>query len=485
MESMRYTPEQEQIELAPEWQQAVLASEIIQSNGYEAVIVGGAVRDLLLGKEPKDFDIATNAQPANIESMHGFDRSVFNDTAQAYAVTRVQVGGVEMEIASYRKDIDAHLGRTATKVELGATLEDDLERRDFTINAMALDPVTNQLFYNGDALDDLSNGLIRFVGDGAQRIQEDPLRVLRAVRFKNRFGFAYEEQTYTDLKQAVAEGKIDSISGERLYGELTAMLKTAESRRAVIEDLDELGILQKILPELVAGKGVEQGPEFHAEGDVWMHQLLIMEALPRDASTELIWAALLHDIGKPRKQRLPAGEGERITFHGHDMTSAELARPILNKLKFSNEQKAQILWLIEHHINISQLPQMRRGNQKNMMNHPGFADLVELHKADGEASWRTMPDGSISKEKPQFAEILALWDAHQLLPPEVQRPDIKRDLDIDGHTIMALIPGFKQSRDAPWIGKVMRTVQDQYSNGDIRTRDQAIELAQRLIEELK
>ena len=484
MESMPYRPEKAETEAYIEWEQAVLAGEIIQSHGYEAVIIGGAVRDLLLGRIPKDFDLATNARPEHIEAMHGFDRSEFHDTAQAYGVTRVRIGVVVMEVASYRKDVDAHLGRAETKVELDASLEDDLARRDFTINALALDPVTWQLMHTGESLDDLDNKIIRFVGDGAERIHEDPLRILRAVRFKNRFGFAYEAQTHDDLKTAVKSGEIDSISGERLQGEITALLKTAESRRQAIEDLDELGILNVLLPDLVAGKGVEQGPEFHAEGDVWEHQLLIMEALPRDASTELIWATLLHDIGKPHKQKMPDGEDDRITFYGHDVTSAELARPMLNRLRFSNEQKAKILWLIEHHINITQLPKMKPSNQKKLMNHPAFADLVELHKADGEASWRTLPDGSISKEKPEFANIMRLWHQHLSLPIEKQAPSVKRDLQLDGKVVRDMIPGFTRA-DGPLVGKIMLELEELYANQQITTREEALEIVRQRITQSK
>ena len=327
MESAPQPPELSNLQPSPEYAQAILACDILQSNGFEAVVVGGAVRDMMLGEEPKDYDLATSASPAEIVALPGFERSEYHDTAQAYGVSRVRLGDSEIEVASYRKDVEAHLGREATQVDLGATLEDDLERRDFTINAIALDPVSSQLFYQPQALSDLDSRTIRFVGDGSERHREDPLRIIRAVRFRNKLGFEYEAQTHLDIKQAVAQGELGSISGERLRIEITAILVSAQSRQKAIEDLDELGIIDKLLPELSAGKGVEQGVEFHAEGDVWVHQLLIMEALPRDASPELIWSALLHDIGKPSKQKLPEDSTGRITFHGHDVTSEELARP--------------------------------------------------------------------------------------------------------------------------------------------------------------
>ncbi|MEI6716309.1 MAG: CCA tRNA nucleotidyltransferase [Candidatus Saccharibacteria bacterium] len=477
MESAPQPPELSILQPSPEYAQAILACDILQSNGFEAVVVGGAVRDMMLGEEPKDYDLATSASPAQIVALPGFERSEYHDTAQAYGVSRVRLGDSEIEVASYRKDVEAHLGREATQVDLGATLEDDLERRDFTINAIALDPVTSQLFYQPQALSDLDSKTIRFVGDGSERIREDPLRIIRAVRFRNKLGFEYEAQTHLDIKQAVAQGELGSISGERLRIEITAILVSAQSRQKAIEDLDELGIIDKLLPELSAGKGVEQGVEFHAEGDVWVHQLLIMEALPRDASPELIWSALLHDIGKPSKQKLPEDSTGRITFHGHDVTSEELARPILNRLKFSNKQKDDILWLIEKHINIAQLPKMKPSNQKKMMNHPMFADLLELHRADGLASWRTMPDGTISKEKASFAEIEKIWQEHLSQPVEVRAPSVKRDLGISGQDIISLMPGFDKTQDSRLIGLVLSELEEQYANGIFGSRDEALQIA--------
>ncbi len=477
---MPYNPAETRDEMHPEWHQAVLAYEKLQSQGFEAVIVGGAVRDLLLGLEPKDNDLATNAKPEQIEKL--FEKSKTPDTSQAYVVTRVIMNGVELEIATYRKDVDAHLGRQATQVYTdNVSLEDDLERRDFTINNMALDPVTHQLLYVGESLSDLDNKLIRFVGDPSERIQEDPLRILRAVRFKNRFGFSYEPSTHRALKDAVKEGAIGDISGERMRAELTAIFKTALSRREALEDLDELGILDFYIPELTAGKDVEQGSKFHAEGDVWTHQLLIMEALPPDASEELLWATLLHDIGKPHTQEATE-DPNYFKFYGHAQTSAELARPILNKLKFSNAQKENILWLIDHHIDIKQLPEMRPANQKKMMNHPAFGDLVRLHEADGMASHSTLPDGSTGHKKPAFDAIVELWQKHQSEPAEVQKPSIVRDLGIDGRVIMGLIPNFTKA-DGKLIGIVKNHLEEMFANGEltIDDRDKAIEIAKQII----
>ena len=454
-------PEIEFSEIAPippEYAIARQATELLQQQGYEAYFVGGAVRDLLIGKTPKDFDLTTNATPEQILATPGFLKSTFTDTAQAYAVARVRLphsatsqerrDPVEMEIATFRKDVDAHLGRKDTKVELAGQLETDVVRRDFTINALALDPINNQLIDYVGGLEDLRNGVIRFVGDPVQRIAEDPLRILRAVRFRHRFGFTYDPTTNQAMQEAIAAGRLEQIPADRLRNELTTLL-TPSSRRQALEDLEQLGALDRLLPELIACRGVEQSPDVHAEGDVWQHKLLFMEKLtgPPDETGKatpptrrLLWGALLHDIGKPATQQFPAEPGGRITFYHHDAVGAEQVKPVLERLNFPKKNRVaahdeldDIIWLEANHMRIQRLPEMSAGKQRDLMNHPAFADLLEICRADGLASWAQQPDGSINTDqKTTFAAIEALWRDHQARPPEQQQPSLKRDLGIDG-----------------------------------------------------
>jgi len=431
---------------------AKLAARALNEAGFEAFIIGGAVRDLLLDRRPKDFDIATNATPEQIMLTEEFKRASYKDTAQAYGVSRVKINGHVLEVATFRKDVEAHKGRKATKVEY-AELEDDLARRDFTINALALDPLTNQVIDYEGGLDDIETKTIRFIGNPLERIREDPLRVLRAVRFKNTLGFNFDPAAKKALAHAVQSGVISVIATDRLRDELTLML-IDRSRRSSLEDLEELGVLDIVLPEFTAGKGIEQPPEFHSEGDV--HQLLVMKALPAHPSRQLAWAAFLHDIGKASTQTLPKTMGDRIRFNLHYQVSADMARGILRRLKFSNSDIEAISWMVFHHINIDDLPKMRLSRQKAMMKHQSFADLLKLHRADAMASWRI----GEPRVRPRFEEIDNLWKAYLSNPPEKRHPSLKKDLGIDGNWLMREV-GLKQT---PAIGKILKLLQETYED---------------------
>jgi poly(A) polymerase len=465
--------------IPPEYAVARQAAELLQTQAYEAYFVGGAVRDLLLGKAPKDFDLTTNATPEQILATPGFLKSTFKDTAQAYAVTRVRLqhpdseqegdAYVEMEIATFRKDIDAHLGRKETKVELAVQLETDVMRRDLTINALALDPINNQLVDYVGGLEDLRQGIIRFVGDPAERIREDPLRILRAIRFRHRFGFTYDPATDQAMRDAISTGRLEGIPADRLRNELTTLL-TPASRRPALEDLERFGALDHLLPELMTCRGVEQSPDVHAEGDVWQHKLFFMEKLtgppgsdgrPTVPSRRLLWGALLRDIGKPAMQRMPLEPGGRITFYDHDRVGAEMTKSLLSRFRFSNKELAEIGWLEANHMLIQRLPEMSAGKQRELMNHPAFADLLEICRADGLASWAEQPDGSINKDqKASFAAIEAIWQEHRNRSPELQKPSLKRDLGIDG-LLLADWLGLPFGKE---LGTVLRSLEAQHSD---------------------
>ncbi len=444
------------------YQTALMAARALHESGFEAYIIGGAVRDLLLDRQPKDFDMATNATPDQVQSIPKLKKSVYKDTAQAYGVTRVKINSHAIEIATFRKDIEAHKGRKQTKVEF-AQLEDDLARRDFTVNTLALDLLTGQVIDYEGGLDDLQNKIICFVGDPLVRIHEDPLRVLRAIRFRNLLGFNYDPDTYEAIITAVKSGVIETIAIDRLRDELSLML-IHRSRRASLEDLDGFGVLERVLPEVTGGKGVEQPPEFHAEGDVWAHQLLVMENLPAKPSHQLAWAALLHDIGKAKTQTLPKTKGDRIRFNRHYEVSADMARGILNRLRFSNRDVELITWTIYHHINIDDLPQMRISHQKAMLGHPAFADLLKLHKADAVASWH---DGK-SHPAPQFSEIEDIWRQYLEHPPEKRHPSLKKDLGIDGNWLLKKFGKELNLAQGPIVGEVLKNLEEIYLDKGVK-----------------
>ena len=460
---------------------AEAAASILAQNGFEAFLIGGAVRDLLLGMEPKDFDLVTNAEPDQIMAIPQFTRAVFNDPSQAFGVTRVRMEHhqhkYELEIATFRKDIEAHKGRKATKVKF-ANLEDDVIRRDFTVNALALDPSTGGVIDYVGGIDDLANRILRFIGNPKERINEDPLRIMRAIRFKNHLGFIYDLDTAISIKRAVKSGYVEDIATDRLREELTALL-THDSRRQAVYELDEFGILGRVLPEVTSGKNVAQPPEFHSEGDVWQHELLILDYLPQNPSPRLAWASLLHDIGKGPTATKPDGEGGRIRFDRHYAVGAEMAKTILRRLNFSNHDTKDIVWMIYNHMAIDDLPSMRPSSRQKMLGHPAFEDLLELHRADAAASWRP---GKSHGKKPRFKELEELWHNYQSMSPKKRQPSLKADLGIDGRWLLKNFGKEFNLREGPLIGKVLNELDEWYRDEGIKDKKAYVKKVRQLIQ---
>ena len=456
------------------YQAAYKVAQLLSRAGFEVYFIGGCVRDMLLGREPKDFDLATNASPRQIGSLRGLESAIYKDTAQAYGVTRIKFGGHITELATFRKDIGAHRGRKHTEVEF-ASLEEDLARRDFTINALALDFQTNQIIDFVGGLDDLEAGALLFIGPARQRIKEDPLRILRAIRLRNDLDFAYAPETVKAIKAAVDLGRHKAIAVDRLRQELTLMI-IHPSRRQALEDLDYFGLLEEFLPEVAAGKLYQQPKQFHAEGDVWAHQLLVMEALPKRPSRQLAWAALLHDIGKTETQTLPVSADDRIRFNRHYEVGAEMARKILQRLRFSKSDIENICWMIYHHISIDDLPKMKPSRQHKVLSHQAFGDLFELHRADAAASWH----GRL-KAKPRFGQIVSLWRAYQSRPLQKRTPSLKKDLGIDGHWLAQHFPDLTAG---PRFGQILTRLQEAYLDSGRRDQDYYLRLAKKLKKEI-
>ncbi len=437
--------------------------------GYEGYIVGGAVRDVLLGRQPKDFDVVTDATPEQVMSISTFDRASFTDSSQAYGVVRVKVtlpdgiqGGVE--VATYRRDVEAHLGRKLTQVEF-THIEDDLERRDFTVNALALDMYNDFLVDMHDGLNDLEQGVIRFIGDPDTRISEDPLRILRGVRFCSQLGFSYDPQTENAIKQAVARGVIKSIAPDRVYQELTRILLDRNRMRG-FEDLYRLGILGVVLPEVVATHGVQQPVDHHSEGDVWAHTMLALDALPEDASPRLAWATLLHDIGKAPTYSPPKDGQDRIRFDNHFRVGADMARNICGRLNMSKKLTDGIVWLVHHHMVTDSFPGMKPSRRRHYMDHPAFSDLLELHAADmrGAVAARSEDD----KDDELINALESQWREYKK-QSQVKLPTLKDTLGIDGHWVMQRF-GVKNGEQ---LGQILRTLQEAFVDGDITTEQDA------------
>ncbi|MEI7511101.1 MAG: CCA tRNA nucleotidyltransferase [Candidatus Peregrinibacteria bacterium] len=340
----------------------------LQNAGYEAVFAGGSVRDMLLEHLPDDIDIATNAKPEEIEKL--FHKSF--GIGKHFGVILILENGHHFEVATFRSDSGDSDGRRPNAV-LFTTMEEDAQRRDFTINALFWDPIAEKLFDFVEGQKDLKNKILRFVGNPEKRIQEDHLRILRAVRFKNRFLCHYEAAT----KKALSDFSelISHISGERIQKELEKIL-LHPSRGLAFQDLLEIGIIRHILPELFR---LATTPDADASRTVWNHTLACLETLPETVSSEVAWAVLFHDLGKAETLH---HEADRNHFPAHQEASERLVLKIAKRLKFSRQKADTIAWLVKNHIRFYTIPQMKRYHQLQFFDHPFFPLLIEVCRAD-------------------------------------------------------------------------------------------------------
>src|SRR5271169_3181504 len=333
---------------------ASLIVRTLRQRGFRAYLVGGCVRDLLLGREPRDYDVATNATPDQVMGIFPETYAVgaqfgvvlvpAPDRGEAGGVAEVSSKARAVEVATFRSDIGYSDGRHPDEVRFSPDPREDVARRDFTINGMLLDPVSGEVLDFVGGRRDLEAGIIRTIGDPEQRFGEDKLRMLRAVRFAARFEYTIEPATFAAMQKLA--GQVAVVSRERVRDELTRMLTEGHARRAFLV-LDASGLLKPVLPEISAMKGVEQPPEFHPEGDVFVHTLLLLDNLPKPCPLTLAWGALLHDVGKPPTFRVAP---DRIRFDGHVEVGVKMAEEICRRLRFSNDEAEQILALVDNHM---------------------------------------------------------------------------------------------------------------------------------------
>lgn len=366
----------------------------LRTAGHQAYFAGGCVRDLLLGVEPKDFDVATSATPDKVMAMFPKTYSVGAHFGVVLVCTPIEsTSEIATEVATFRHDGAYSDGRRPDAVRFSTDPREDVLRRDFTINGMLLDPVIFEQTGDADVAtldfvggrEDLKAGILSAIGDPALRFAEDKLRMLRGVRFAARLGFEIEPQTMAAIRAAASE--IGQVSMERIRDELTLMLTEGHARRA-FELLDATGLLAQVLPEVVKMHGVEQPPQFHPEGDVWIHTMLLLEKLPAGASPTLAWGALLHDIGKPATFRSPDPNkpGDRIRFDGHVEVGVRIAQAILSRLRFSNEDTEQIIALVKNHMRFGDILQMRESTLKRFLRLPKFDEHLALHWMDASSA---------------------------------------------------------------------------------------------------
>ncbi len=353
-----------------------IAREIVrrlQTAGFAAFWVGGCVRDHLLGREPVDFDIATDARPEQVEKL--FAKTI--PVGKKFGVIVVLENDEPFQVATFRAEADYTDGRRPGKVEF-ASAEADALRRDFTVNGLFYDPLTETIHDWVGGEKDLRAKIIRTIGAPEERFGEDHLRMLRAVRFAAQLDFTIAPETFAAV-QALAP-KIQAISAERIRDELLKLFRPPHAARG-LEWLRDSGLMPFVMPEWVATLACEQSPEFHPEGSVFNHLRLMLERLPAAAPESLPWAVLLHDIAKPATAERDPATG-KVHFYGHEKAGAEMAEQILRRLRFPKRQMEEIVTAVLNHMQFKDVKQMRKATLRRMLLRPTFPLELELHRLD-------------------------------------------------------------------------------------------------------
>ena len=418
----------------------------LEQRGHQAFLVGGCVRDLLLGREPADYDVTTDATPDRVSEL--FPDSIA--VGARFGVILVARDGARVEVATFRRDVGYSDGRHPDEVVYATKPEDDVSRRDFTINGLLMRHNSGEVldFVGGQA--DLRAALVRAIGDPGRRFAEDKLRMLRAVRFAARFGYQIEPDTFAAMQRRASE--IHAVSAERIHEELTKLLTEGAARRG-LELLDESGLLAQLLPEVSAMKGVPQPPEYHPEGDVWMHTRMMLEGLPAGVSPTLAWGVLLHDVGKPCTFRPASETGDRIRFDSHVEVGIRVAGEITRRLKFSKDETEQVQALVANHMKFKDVAQMRKSTLKRFVRLRAFDEHLELHRLDCQASHGRLD--AYDAVRTFLAET----------PPEQVRPArLLTGYDLNE---MGYAPG-------PAFQRILGALEEGQLEGSLQTKEQAI-----------
>ncbi|HZR58445.1 MAG TPA: CCA tRNA nucleotidyltransferase [Terriglobales bacterium] len=490
---------------------AISIIRTLREYGHQAYLCGGCVRDLLLGREPADYDITTDATPDEVMRIfpdtyavgaqfgvvlvplpeHATYKSkqnivISSDTRVASgnegqsrnlllssygqpsnschserffpreesAVSR-NVSATKtlcVEVATFRSDIGYSDGRHPDEVRFTKDPRQDVQRRDFTINGLLLDPLTNEVLDYVGGRKDLEAGIVRAIGDPTLRFTEDKLRMLRAVRFAARFGYVIDPATLRAIQKLAPQ--IHQVSRERVRDELTKMLTEGHARSAFLL-LDETGLLHELLPEVETMKGVEQPPQYHPEGDVFVHTLLLLENLPHPCPPTLAWGALLHDVGKPPTFRIAP---DRIRFDDHVNVGVKMAETFLRRLRFSNTDTEQILALVHNHMRFADVERMKDSTFKRFVRMPRFDEHLELHRLDCEASHHDLHSYNFTREKMAAT------------PPADMSPEpliTGKDLIAEGYE-----PG-------PRFKEILSAVEDGQLDGHLQSKEAAMEFVHR------
>jgi poly(A) polymerase len=425
--------------------------DTLQHNGHQGLLVGGCVRDLLLGREPSDYDVTTDATPERV--MELFPESIA--VGAQFGVVLVPRDGLKVEVATFRSDVGYSDGRHPDRVVFSKSPEEDVQRRDFTINGLLMRHDTGEILDLVDGQADLEAGVIRAIGEPDRRFAEDKLRMMRAVRFAARFEFEIAHKTFAAIRRHA--GAVTDVSAERLREELTKLL-TEGAARTGFELLEKSWLLSIVLPEIAAMKGVPQPPQFHPEGDVWIHTLLMIEGLAAGTSPTLAWGVLLHDVGKPPTFKPASATGDRIRFDHHVDVGVRMAEAICRRYRFSNEETEQILALVANHMRFMDVDHMRTSTLKRFVRLPHFDEHMELHRLDCLSSHGNLDSyGAVER-------FLAETPAEEVRPERV--------LTGTDLSEMGYIPG-------PVFSEILRAVEDAQLEGQIRSKEEAREFVRR------
>ncbi|MGA1981995.1 MAG: CCA tRNA nucleotidyltransferase [Acidobacteriaceae bacterium] len=440
---------------------ALAVARTLREAGHQAFFAGGCVRDLLLGVEPKDYDVATSAAPDQIIALFPKTVTVGAHFGVVLVCESIEGEDIATEVATFRSDGAYSDGRRPDAVRYTTDPREDVLRRDFTINGMLLDPIAYEATGDLDSAvldyvggrDDLRRGVVRAIGDPKLRYAEDKLRLLRAVRFAARLNFHLEVE---GIRCKAAD--INQVSAERIRDELTRILTEGGARRG-FELLYQLGLLARILPEVVRLRGVAQPPQFHPEGDVWIHTMLLLEKLSAGCSHTLAWGALLHDIGKPATYQPPDPKvpGDRIRFNGHVEVGIRIAEGILARLRFSNDDRALILALIKNHMRFADILQMKQSTLKRFLRLNRFDEHLELHRIDASSAHGD----------------LTLYNFARAQYEAEPAPDLRPAPLLTGSDLIAA--GYRPS---PQFKPMLALAEDAQLEGAATTREQALALVQ-------
>lgn len=418
--------------------------ERLRAKGFEALYAGGCVRDRLLGLEPHDYDVATNARPEQVESL--FPRTV--PVGAQFGVILVLEQGAEIQVATFRGD-GAYLDGRHPESVVYTDAEGDARRRDFTVNGLFCDPLKDEILDFVGGRNDLKSGILRAIGNPSERFAEDKLRMLRAVRFATTLGFTIEPATWDAVKRHAPE--IHAVSAERIRDEFCKIMLSPNRLRG-FDLLDESGLLLEILPEMEPLKGCVQPPDFHPEGDVFVHTRLMLSLLKPEASLPLVLSVLFHDLGKPATRMVD--ETGRIRFNGHEGVSERMSLTILQRLRFPNEVIDAVLPAVRLHMSFKDVPNMRVATLKRMMARPTFDDELELHRVDCLGSHGMLDNhATLIAKREEFSH-------EPLIPVPL----------ITGNDLIAM--GWKPG---PRFAEILQAAQTRQLEGTLSSRDQALE----------